>query len=71
MFQFNIIIDDIDDNEYDVTWGGTKKSRYLYSYTLQSPDLFPNINDTNQTESEYIPQSKSTSNNHLIIKVCF
>lgn len=59
MFRFTII-DDLDD-EYDVTWGN-KRSRYLYTYNLQSPDLFSNINDSDETESVYSIQSKATSN---------
>jgi len=46
-------------DELDVTFSN-KKTRYLYTYSLQSPDLFTNINDSDQTESVYSFQSKST-----------
>lgn len=58
-FQFTII----DDNDYaDVTWSN-KKSRYLYTYDLKSPDLF----STSDSESIYSDQSKETGNNHFKI----
>lgn len=55
-------VENLNDDEFDVTWGG-KKSRYMYNYTLQSPDVFSKPNDTDETESVYSFQSKSTSNN--------
>lgn len=61
MFQCTIIIDDLNDEDNEVTWGN-KMARYLYTYTLQSPDLISNISDS-ETESIYSIQSKSTSNN--------
>ncbi|XP_015363610.1 PREDICTED: E3 ubiquitin-protein ligase Mdm2-like isoform X2 [Diuraphis noxia] len=50
-----------DEDEYD-TWVNKKKSRYLYTYKLksQSPDLFQNINDSDQSESIHSTQSKDT-----------
>lgn len=57
-----IIIDDLNNDEYDVTWGG-KRSRYIYNYIVQSPVLFSNSYDSDQTESIHSIQSKSTSNN--------
>lgn len=59
-FKFTII-DDLDENQYEVTWGN-KKTKYFYSYNLQSPDLFSNINDSDKTENVYSPL-KTTSNN--------
>lgn len=69
LFRFTIIIDDLSDDKYEVTspWG-RKKSRYLYTYNLQSPDLF-SINDSDQTESIDSIQSKATSNNILQILI--
>jgi len=65
LFRFTII------DELDVTFSN-KKTRYLYTYSLQSPDLFTNINDSDQTESVYSFQSKSTSNNYFTnIKIDF
>jgi len=65
MICFNLIIDE---DEYD-TWVNKKKSRYLYTYKLksQSPDLFQNINDSDESESIHSTQSKATSNNFLKI----
>ncbi|XP_026806853.1 E3 ubiquitin-protein ligase Mdm2-like [Rhopalosiphum maidis] len=51
------------DDEYDMgdTWVNKKKSRYLYTYKLKSPDdLFENINDSDQSESIDSTQSKAT-----------
>lgn len=65
------IIDNLNDDEYDVTWGG-KRSRYLYNYILEIPDS--NTDDSDQTESVLSIQSKSTSNiflNRLYIDIDF
>ncbi|VVC36879.1 Zinc finger, RING/FYVE/PHD-type [Cinara cedri] len=53
--------DDLNNEEYDVTWGG-KKSRYIYNYTaLELPDTFSNTDDSDQTESILSIQTKSTA----------
>lgn len=58
------MIDSLNDDEHDVTWGG-KRSRYLYNYTLQCSDLSSNTNDSDVTESIHSIQSKTTSNYYL------
>lgn len=63
---FIIVADNLNDDEYDVTWGG-KRSRYIYNYTLQS-DLLSTY-DSDQTESVHSVQSKSTSNDQLLSSV--
>lgn len=55
------IIDDLNDDEYDITWGG-KRTRFIYTCTVQS-DLFSSMDDSDETESILSIQSKSTGNN--------
>lgn len=52
---FNLLIDD---DEYETF---SKKSRYLYTYKLKSPDLFQNVDS--ESSEVYTNQSNSTSNN--------
>ncbi|XP_025424895.1 E3 ubiquitin-protein ligase Mdm2-like isoform X2 [Sipha flava] len=49
---------DLNDDEFDITWGG-KRSRYIYNYTLQSPNSIIN-EDSDDTESILSIQSKTT-----------
>jgi len=53
-----MIIENLNDDDQDVTWGG-KRTRYLYNYTLNCSD---NTDDSDVTESVHSVQSKTTSN---------
>jgi len=55
-----ILMIDLND-EQDATWGG-KRTRYIYNYALQCPDIISNTDDSDVTESVHSVQSKTTSN---------
>lgn len=64
-----MIVDDLNNEDYDVTWGG-KKSRYLYNYTaLELPDIFSNLDDSDQSESVLSIQTKSTGIKNILILI--
>lgn len=66
-----LIVDDLNNEDYDATWGG-KRSRYLYNYTtLELPEELSNTDDSDQTESILSVQTKSTSIKYIyFIMIC-